>query len=309
MKEKRIWALFALFVAAVMLFAPEYTAPDNTIQGTVVARRAYPNVLELALPDGTNYGILLDENTQVTYHEYGTAVDGTGYMEQGATIKVTLGDQVESAWPAYDACVEGWYRAQEIKIVDGVQFVSPGSAVGYKPVIYLYPEQVTDVTVRLDYDWELTCVYPAYEGLWSVTAAPDGTLTDAKGMEYNYLYWEGVGMAAYDWSKGFCVAGADTAAFLETALHALGLTRREANEFIVYWLPLMEGNPYNLIAFQGDAYTDTAKLTVDPAPDTELRVFMAWKRLDSPVEIEPQELTAPERTGFVLVEWGGSEVK
>ena len=112
--------------------------------------------------------------------------------------------------------------------------------------------------------------------------------------------------AEYDWSTGFCVAGADTAAFLERALDALGLTRREANEFIVYWLPLMEDNPYNLITFQGERYTDTAKLTVHPAPDTVLRVFMAWKPLAQPVEIEPQELTAPERTGFTLVEWGGT---
>ena len=46
----------------------------------------------------------------------------------------------------------------------------------------------------------------------------------------------------YDLSKGFCVKGEDTAAFLEGALEQLGLTRREANEFIVYWLPLMEQN-------------------------------------------------------------------
>ena len=89
----------------------------------------------------------------------------------------------------------------------------------------------------------------------------------------------------------------------------MGLTPREYNEFIVYWLPLMEDNPYNLISFQTDTYTDLARLTVEPAPDTVIRVFMAWKPLDAPVEIPSQELTAPERTGFVLVEWGGGKVK
>ena len=63
-------------------------------------------------------------------------------------------------------------------------------------------------------------------------------------------------------------------------IHILGLNRREANEFIVYWLPHMEGNAYNLIAFQTSSYTDHARLTADPAPDTVLRVFMAWKPLD-----------------------------
>ena len=105
------------------------------------------------------------------------------------------------------------------------------------------------------------------------------------------------------------MAGADTAAFLEEALARLGLTRREANEFIVYWLPLMEDNPYNLITFQGERYTDTAKLTVHPAPNTVIRVFMAWKPLAQPVEIGPQTLTAPDRTGFTLVEWGGARME
>lgn len=179
-----------------------------------------------------------------------------------------------------------------------------------KPVIYLYPETELEATVSLDYDGELTCVYPALDedGAWTVTAVPDGTLTDGSGQTYNYLYWEGTSDIAYDFSEGFCVPGADTAAFLEDALAQLGLTRREANEFIVYWLPRMEPNPYNLISFQGTAFTDHAVLTITPEPDTLLRVFMAWQPLDAPVEIPAQELSAPERTGFTVVEWGGAEV-
>lgn len=178
-----------------------------------------------------------------------------------------------------------------------------------KPVIYLYPEKETTVTVKLDYAGTLTCTYPAYGDGWTVTACPDGTLTDDAGQTYSYLYWEGADTIAYDFSQGFCVAGTDTAAFLEDALAQLGLTRREANEFIVYWLPQMQENPYNLIAFQSDRYTQAAKLTIDPAPDTLLRIFMAWKPLDKFLEIPAQSLTAPERTGFTAVEWGGCRVR
>lgn len=178
-----------------------------------------------------------------------------------------------------------------------------------KPVIYLYPERETEVTVRLDYAGRLTCTYPTYNGGWRVLAHPDGTLTDERGQTYSYLYWEGVNGAEYDFSEGFCVAGSDTAAFLEDALSRLGLNRREANEFIVYWLPRMEANPYNLIAFQSDAYTDTAKLSIEPAPDTLLRVFMAWKPLENAVNVPPQSLVSPERTGFTAVEWGGCQVE
>lgn len=184
-----------------------------------------------------------------------------------------------------------------------------GEAVTAKPVIYLYPEEETEVSVKLQYNGKLTCTYPAYNGGWKVTAAPDGILTDSKGQHYNYLYWEGKTNACWDFSRGFCVKGANTAVFLEDALEKLGLTRREANEFIVYWLPLMQDNAYNLISFQTEVYTDAAKLEISPAPDTLIRVFMAWQRLDACKEIPPQELTSPARNGFTVVEWGGSELK
>ena len=48
--------------------------------------------------------------------------------------------------------------------------------VDEKPVIYLYPEEETEVTVRLDRDGELTAAWPAYEDGWRVTARPDVTL-------------------------------------------------------------------------------------------------------------------------------------
>ena len=102
--------------------------------------------------------------------------------------------------------------------------------------------------------------------------------------------------------------GEDTAAFLEWALAAQGLTPREANEFIIYWLPRMEGNPYNVISFQTKTYTDTAVLTITPAPDTLLRVFMAWYPSEEAVNIPAQSFEPMERSGFTAVEWGGSEV-
>lgn len=179
----------------------------------------------------------------------------------------------------------------------------------YKPVIYLYPETETEVSVRLNPDGRLTCTYPAYNSGWTVTAQPDGTLRDENGQTYNYLYWEGTTSAQYDLSKGFCIKGEDTAAFLEDALAKLGLNRREANEFIVFWLPLMQDNPYNIISFQTDIYTDAAKLDITPAPDTLIRIFMAWQASDSYKELPAQELSAPERAGFTVIEWGGTQIK
>lgn len=231
---------------------------------------------------------------------------------------IKLNGRLENAWCIGDqvtATYENTYYDQESQRVE-VDFLTvepsdwqPDEFVCYKPVIYLYPQEETAVSVFLELDGQLTCTYPAYKEGWTVTAHPDGTLTDSKGQTYNYLYWEGETTAEYDLSRGFCVRGEDSAAFLETALAQLGLNRKEANEFIVYWLPQLEANAYNVICFQDTAYTDAAKLTVLPQPDTTIRVFMAFYGTDTPVDLVPQELTAPDRTGFTVIEWGGTEIK
>ena len=69
----------------------------------------------------------------------------------------------------------------------------------------------------------------------------------------------------------------------------------------------MKGNPYNLIAFQSDSYTQTAQLSIEPVPDTLLRVFMAWKPLESAVDISTQNLTAP--CAPASRQWSGAAVK
>ncbi len=177
-----------------------------------------------------------------------------------------------------------------------------------KPVIYLYPEKECDVSVKLHFDGEITSSYPEYDDGWSVRAYPDGTLV-SNSLEYSYLFWEGKANKPYIVTEGFCVRGSDTAAFLESALSKLGLSRREANEFIVYWLPLMEDNEYNVISFLGEEYTDSARLEVTPAPDTVIRVFMAYRPSDTYVELPEQHLSSQNREGFTLVEWGGTLVK
>lgn len=91
-------------------------------------------------------------------------------------------------------------------------------------------------------------------------------------------------------------------------IKSIGFTDREAEEFIIYWLPIMGGNEYNLISFQGESYINAARLDISPAPDSLLRVFMAYKPIWAPVEIEQQIFKGFERNGFTVVEWGGGKV-
>lgn len=175
-----------------------------------------------------------------------------------------------------------------------------------KPVIYLYPTQPTDCTVQVDYG-RFTYSYPSYNGGWNVTAYPDGRLINkADNSQHYYLFWEGNRRIDWDFSSGFVVKGSDTQRFLLEKLAYLGLTPREYNDFITYWVPQMQHEPYNLITFAGEQYDALAPLTVTPAPDSILRVHMVFKSLDAPIDIPPQELTPFERSGFTVVEWGGT---
>ena len=47
-----------------------------------------------------------------------------------------------------------------------------------KPVIFLYPEEKTEATVKLANKDKLTTVYPEYNDIWKKIAYPDGTLVD-----------------------------------------------------------------------------------------------------------------------------------
>lgn len=179
-----------------------------------------------------------------------------------------------------------------------------------KPIIYLYPTEKTDISVKLGKAENLTCTYPKYENGWEITANPDGSMIDkATGRNLYALYWEGKSTIQYDTSYGFIVKGEDTIKFLEEKLKILGLSDREAEEFIVYWLPQMQNNKYNYVRFATEEeINENMPLTFSTEPDTLIRVLMIWMPLEEPIEIPEQQLNLVERKGFVAVEWGGSKL-
>ena len=40
----------------------------------------------------------------------------------------------------------------------------------------------------------------------------------------------------------------------------------------------------------------------------QVRILMQYKALDSEIEVKEQQLSTPERKGFTVVEWGGTEL-
>ena len=181
-----------------------------------------------------------------------------------------------------------------------------------KPIIYFYPTETVNVSVKLVNDELITHSYPKYTNGWNVIAHPDGTLQDiTTGRELYSLYYEcNPARDITMQNEGFVIEGKDTISFLEEKLSILGLTEREAEEFIIYWLPKMENNKYNYIRFAtAEEIEQTMPLEFSVKPNTIIRVWMEFKALDEEIQITEQVLTTPQRTGFTVVEWGGSEIQ
>ncbi len=97
-------------------------------------------------------------------------------------------DQAHGVRYAFRTDVISQYKLYSGMMFDACEGTVPPDTA--KPVIYLYPESKTDVNVRLDFKGGLVTTIPEYNGGWSVSAAPDGTITNkADGKKYPYLFW------------------------------------------------------------------------------------------------------------------------
>ncbi len=179
-----------------------------------------------------------------------------------------------------------------------------------KPIIYIYPEKDTKVKIKVKKPKKLTCTYPKYNDGWNVLAKPNGDLIDLKTNRNLYaLYWEGINTVRPNFKEGFIVEGEKVSEFLEEKLEILGLNEREAEEFIIYWLPLMEKNKYNYIRFETlDEINKNMELEIDPKPETLIRINMEFKGIIRPFNIVEQKLEKVERKGYTVVEWGGTKL-
>ncbi len=248
----------------------------------------------------------IEENNQIIIYGVenveGVMASGSGYFIAIPT-KMPVGTNIQ-----YREC----YSTSEISNFENYGASQVSLPRADKPIIYIYPTEDTEVSIKLLKDENLTCSYPKYQDEWNVLAKPNGDLKDLTTNRQLYsLYYESE--CAIDFrikNEGFVVKGEDTIRFLEEKLAILGLTEREAEEFIIYWLPKLEANKYNYIRFATvDEINENMPLKITPNPDTIVRVLMTFKGLDNPIDVKKQELTTPDRSGFVVAEWGGTEIK
>ena len=192
-------------------------------------------------------------------------------------------------------------------ILDFFFWVLLNPSMRAKPVIYLYPETETEVNVKFAKLELLTTTYPKFDSSWNVTVKPNGDMYDESGRYYYALYYEAKGSKLNNFKEGFYVEKDNAIDFLEEKLSILGLNERESNEFIMYWLPVLEQNEKSLVYFETtESLEKNNKLIISPKPDSLLRINMHVKKVSKKTSIKEQELPHFERKGFTVVEWGGT---
>lgn len=191
-----------------------------------------------------------------------------------------------------------WMQMVNVEVV-------PAAECG-KPVIYLYPEKTTNVSVRLPSFVNVTVSEPTYprDG-WKATANPDGSLQYADGKTYESLYWEGTGINYQAPKTGWVVKGSEVESFMDRTLAKYGLNQKESQDFKDFWLPIMQKHNLMRVSFLVEDWSKAAPLSVSPRPDTSIRIFMDWQPVSEPISIKAPNIKTPVRKGFTLVEWGG----
>jgi len=179
-----------------------------------------------------------------------------------------------------------------------------------KPVIYLYPQKSTQVTVQVGAS--VTQSEPNYPwNGWSVLAHPSGRI-DYQNKSYPNLFWEGMGYGVYanHANEGFVIPQSKLIKTVIFQLKQQGLKKQEIDDFMDFWQEKLPKTPYVRLTWLDTADMNIlAPLSVTPHPKTVIRVFLEFEGLDKFVRLSPQKLTAPKRTGFTLVEWGGLLLK
>jgi hypothetical protein len=177
-----------------------------------------------------------------------------------------------------------------------------------KPADYFYPKQKTDIHFDVKPKGKFTYTSPEYTpGGWRFTAFPDGNII-YRDKNYPYIYWDAAipNNLIQEPRDGYSVAYSDLPGFLNVLLPKMGLNQKETGDFVNYWVKQLPESKYYFIGIlPKDHINNLAPISVNPQPDSVLRVSLFFKAMDEKISVPEPKIDSFTRTGFTVVEWGG----
>jgi hypothetical protein len=171
-----------------------------------------------------------------------------------------------------------------------------------KPAVYLYPEKVTDISVKVAVNGCITYTEPLYKNGWNVNVTTVGLIDN----KYDYLFYEADINKIELPEEGWIVEFKELEKWFDEYLPQLGLNSKEKDQFKEYWLKdLKKANYYEIKLLGNNFLEENMKLIISPEPQTLIRLNFYFKPLSEQKKINNPLITTTERKGFTVIEWGG----
>lgn len=186
-----------------------------------------------------------------------------------------------------------------------------------KPVIYLYSVEEVKASISPNFKGDLIFTYPKLNNQWDVTVKNNVLTNFTSSKQYPYLFWEGE-LKGLNFDKvegkvyGNLIDKNEVTSYLEESLSQMNFSQKEKSDFITFWAPKMLQNNYIFIQFVEDESVDNilGELEINPQPDNLKRVYMICKGFENKpsLEFEQQTFQSFDRSGFTVIEWGGTKL-
>jgi len=174
----------------------------------------------------------------------------------------------------------------------------------YKPNIYIYPNEKTELTVKIDFPMggNIITSIPEYVNGWNIAVDTNGLIDNT----YSYLFYESNQPDIWQKTAGWTIQNAELESFFRKNMAEYGFYGQEIEDFIDYWIPRLTKYPFYSIYPQTFELIDKVIiLDFSKQPDSVLRLFYVIKGQN----ILPDKLVEPiidsyNREGYFVTEWG-----
>ncbi|MFC1543125.1 hypothetical protein ACFL4K_01140 [Candidatus Neomarinimicrobiota bacterium] len=174
-----------------------------------------------------------------------------------------------------------------------------------KPNIYIYPESDLYLSVRIELPLggEITQSDPEYRDGWEVFVDTEGIIDH----QYSCLFYECDVPDVFQRTEGWIVKQKDLTEFFQGNMEEYGFIEGEIQDFLEYWIPVLDANSYyEIFPQRKEILNQVVRLEFSHQPESILRLFYLINGTDNPAyELTTLETTGFTRQGFTVVEWGG----
>ncbi len=177
--------------------------------------------------------------------------------------------------------------------------------IAYKPNIYIYPEEKTDLTLLLVFPkgGKVVASIPEYNNGWYFSVDKSGLIDNS----YNYLFYESQQPDVWQLKQGWVVMKEDLEHFFVENMAEYGFSDNEIKDFTDYWIPRFSAEAYEIFPQSKQLIESVIKLDTSKKPDNLLRLFYVVRESSQKPGFtlaEPEIDLTFKREGFFITEWG-----